>query len=658
MKTRRADGSQDARRWLALVALLAIGAAAGIIGFLGRRMPELSRAWRSGHALQLSHRMRAEEVLTNLVATFDRAIVERESPESPVHLARIRPGNKWRFQQRDRRVIVATPPSSMRVRARIPPDAVLRFGIGVERARRVEEPVRGIRFVVRVDGRERFAQLVNPVRSRLDRRWFDVRVDLEADEDRDAEITFETEALGTGDRLAGVPGWSHVRIVRETWRDRQPASASAPSVLVLLVDTLRADGLGCYGADPSPTPVVDALAAQGMLFEQVVSQSSWTLPSVASIFTGLHPRSHGVIGSYFTRGAKPETVEAGDPGYLPDQLRTLAEHAQAAGITTMGLSTNPLVSRGTNLARGFETFIEIGREKRVGRAPAAEVNDVFLEWLQRNRGLRFFAYLHYMDVHGPYKPPDGHRPRPSRDLRRSVVRGEVRQIEDDIAKRGEPPLTAAELQYLRALYDGQIRYWDAELGRLLRGLLAAGVRETTALVITSDHGEQFMEHGRLKHGVNLYEELIRVPLVIHGPGIERRRIAEQAQGIDVFPTIAALLDLPPPALPGENLLALRGTRPAIAETRWGFGPDGASTALVALRTEGWKLIHAPALDHFELYDLHHDPREQDDRMSGAPEGEALARQLVRWETTAPRPPPRAGRDPEFHERLRALGYVE
>src|SRR5207253_1268552 len=151
---------------------------------------------------------------------------------------------------------------------------------------------------------------LDPAARRRDRRWFDERVDLASWGGRDVEIALATDAAGAGP-LAGTPGWSHVRLVRESRRARQAASGGAPSVLVVLVDTLRADHLGCYGAAPSPSPVVDRLAAGGLVFEQAVAQSSWTMPSVATLFTGLHPRSHGVVGA-----SADGALAASDPGFL------------------------------------------------------------------------------------------------------------------------------------------------------------------------------------------------------------------------------------------------------------------------------------------------------------------------------------------------------
>src|SRR5439155_2693639 len=149
----------------------------------------------------------------------------------------------------------------------------------------------GIRFRVAVDGNEVYARVVNPARTRHDRRWFDEHVDLGGD--GEAEVTLATEAAGDG-RLAGIPGWSDVRVVRETARPRDTATPTRPNVVLIVVDTLRADRLGCYGATPSPSPTLDALAARGVLFETMVAQSSWTMPASATLLTGLHPRDHGL----------------------------------------------------------------------------------------------------------------------------------------------------------------------------------------------------------------------------------------------------------------------------------------------------------------------------------------------------------------------------
>src|SRR5207253_1353754 len=253
-------------------------------------------------------------------------------------------------------------------------------------------------------------------------------------------------------------------------------------------------------------------------------------------------------------------------------------------------------------------------------------------WLRRNRGVRFLAYLHYMDVHGPYDPPvPFHPPTPS-GMRPQVARGDVERLQTEI-RCGDSPLSDDEIAHLQRLYDAGIRYWDGELGALLRGLEALGVRDSTLMIVTADHGEEFQDHGRLGHGSQLYDETLRVPLVVDGPGAARGRVPELAQEIDLFPTVAAVLGVPPVrGLPGQNLRGPRSPRPVFSETRYGKAAGCKDTELRSVRTPEWKLIHAPVLGRFDLYDLTHDPLERENRF-GAPEGSALAAELADWWAT-------------------------
>jgi len=635
---------------------LALGAAAALVAAGGA-------AWRFGpwsDPFRLPHRIPLEETLADLSASFAPDAVARQAPDDPVRQGGFQPGPPLAVGGAYRQAILAPPRSVLRFRARVAPGASLRLGVGVERNERRGKEAVGVLFTVDADGRRRYARVINPAARHRDRRWFDEEIDLGAGGAREMDITLGTEAAGDPAQLAGTPGWSHVRVVRRLERDRQPARAGAPNVLVLLVDTLRADCLGCYGAAPSPSPTLDRLAAEGRVFEQAVSQAPWTLPAVATFFTGLYPQSHGMVAGQHAGADALAAGDAADPSYLPDAIPTLAEQAARAGITTVGVSASPLVSRDTNLARGFETFVELGwNAPRGGWARSAQVDAAFLRWLARNRGYRFLAYLHYMDVHDPYAPPARFRPALPAGLRPEIASGAIGPLALAINRHGAPPLPEAEVAFLRRLYDAEIAAWDAQLSHLLAGLATAGVAEDTAIVVLSDHGEEFQEHGKLKHAIHLYDELLRVPLVVHGPGIPRGRVASQVQGIDVYPSLAALLGLPARGdLPGHELLTATDGRPAFSETRYGIAPDGTSATLAAVRTPGWKLIHTPALGRYELYDLTHDPGERDDRFGAEPEGARLAALLAGWEGETPRPPPATGQDPRLQEKLRALGYVD
>jgi len=608
-----------APRWVLVGAALALVLGAGLLLHTHGRLP--------------SH-ISTEELVQELAAdAHDASLVAVNG--------RYRPG------------VLAPVPGRLTYRVHVPDGGALRLGLGVIPEGRPAHETAGVRFAVRVDGKQLLARLVNPARHR-DHRWFDERLDLARFAGGDVDLMLETSAVGTGPP-GGRPAWSNLALVREGRRERQGPGPDTPNVVLLLVDTLRADRLGCYGASPSPSPTLDRLAAGGTLFEHAISQSSWTLPSVGTILTGLHPRSHGMVGG--PSGDRAEAQSDGNGAYLPDSVRTIASEARLAGITTLGVSANPIVSSATNLARGFETFVEFPSARaRTNWTPARAVDDSFLTWLRENRRYRFFAYLHYMEPHAPYSPPEALRPAPPADATPHLLAGvpPVRRVN---LRRG-PLVPSSQLTYLRALYDGEIRAWDDELATLLRGLEELGLRESTLLIVTADHGEEFQEHERLYHGSHLYEESIRVPLVIAGPAVKAQRIREQAQGIDVFPTVAARLGFGlPPGLPGRDLLAPPEDRPVFSETRRGIAPDGSDTAVFALRTLDWKLIHEPARARFELYDLRHDPAERTDRYGAASEGPDLVRTLLSWEEVPAAAPPASGADPDLRRRLRALGYA-
>ena len=550
--------------------------------------------------------------------------------------------------------LVTPPPTKLHFNVAVPADGALRFAAGVDGDKQRHLDLSGVEFQVSVDGRSVFSRLINPAARRKDRRWIDGTIDLRPWAGRSVDVVLETRAARVDQALAGTPGWSHVRVVREERRQRQRADAG-PNVLLLLVDTLRADHVGTYGADPSSTPALDRFAKRGLVFDVAVAQASWTMPAVASIFTGLHPRSHGAVGPDAHDGQAP--VGAGT--LLPDGVVTLAELAQQAGVTTFGVSTNMIVSRATNFNQGFETFVELPFDKETRDYVHATVVDRnLLDWVRAERRLRFFAYLHYMEPHGPYAPPARFRPKPPPGIRADLAAGWVQDFALAVNKRRIAPPSGVEVAYLRRLYDGDIRSWDDEFGALLEQLERDGILDRTVVVVMADHGEEFMEHGNLAHGDHLYEETVRIPLIIVGPGIPAGRRAEVAQGVDLLPTIAAILGAPLPAgLPGRDLLATHTSGDVVSEIVGGFG-DGGQGSTVALRTPRWKLIRLPDGSGTELYDLVNDPWERTNLAATSDETAALAARLDRWAANAPPPPPTTATDPTLRAKLRQLGYVE
>jgi arylsulfatase A-like enzyme len=550
--------------------------------------------------------------------------------------------------------MVMAPGNAARLRVAVPAHAALRFGIGVAGDKVRDRGRAGVRFAVAVDGAPRFTRIVNPARDRHDRRWFDERVDLAAETGKTVDVTLTVEADAPDLPLAGEAAWTRLRVVQTTEVARQPEAPDRPNLLVLLVDTLRADAVGLYGGDRATTPVLDALGARGTVFATAVSQSPWTLPSVATLMTGLPPRQHRAVGDSERAGRRGHARW----GHLADGVTTWAELGAHAGISTFAASANPLVSAGTNLAQGFETFVELPWDPD-GRnwATADEVNAAFLDWLPRRRGKRFAAYLHYMEPHDPYTPPSAALP--PAGIRPQIAAGWVRDAADAVNWGSGVPLSATEIDHLRRRYTGEVAAWDQAFGRLLAALATQRVADDMIIVVTADHGEEFQEHGRLTHGSHLYEESIRVPLVVAGPGVPVGRRDELVQGIDLLPTLARVLGTAAASLPGRDLFAHETSeRPAFVETTGGIAPDGGPVELVAVRTARWKLIHTPSLARTELYDLATDPRERIDGSAAADVRTTLLADLERWRAATSSAVATGAADPAFAARLRALGYAE
>lgn len=347
-----------------------------------------------------------------------------------------------------------------------------------------------------------------------------------------------------------------------------PVTVSKPpgNILLVSIDTLRADRLGLYGHDRDTSPALDALAAAGGSFTRARAPAPWTLPSHAAMFTGRYPSSVGVGIRQSSRFAWLSAVDR-----LDEERSTLAEILQAAGYRTGAIANNIFISRRFGLAQGFGDFFP-GTHRT-----AEQTVDEAILWMERAPDRPFFLFVHFIDVHD-YEAPAPFLERwvdPSYDgyfSRGPFQKHEV--ISDQIPALGE-----ADLEYLRARYDGAIRYVDQQLGRLLTWLDETGRLDTTTVVVTSDHGEELGEHGGTGHGFTLYEEQLRVPLVVRGnASLELARgvvAAEPVSLVDITPTLLDLAGLPVPSdLEGRSLRpALEGRplppRPVFAEaTNW------------------------------------------------------------------------------------------
>jgi arylsulfatase A-like enzyme len=295
------------------------------------------------------------------------------------------------------------------------------------------------------------------------------------------------------------------------------APAEGRNVVLIVIDTLRPDRLPIYGCERQTAPFLDGLASRSLVFLHARSASSWTAPAMASIFTSTYPNQHGVVAGMIVLATRAMQGQKLRINRLPETLETIPIFMERAGYATFGVSANPNVGRGMGFTRGFERFSSIPYTGSAGTA--GEVVDALLEWKQEIlRAERFFLYLHLMDPHEPY-----------------------RRHEEWIAPGALVPHKPMEDL---AAYDSEIRYLDNQLRRLFEELDLG--RETLVLV-TSDHGQEFREHGGLGHGFKLYPELTRVPLILHLPGenAPTGRIGGNVSTLDILPTLRRLLGAPP-----------------------------------------------------------------------------------------------------------------
>lgn len=369
---------------------------------------------------------------------------------------------------------------------------------------------------------------------------------------------------------------------------------SQPNVLIVLIDALRSDHLGVYGYPLPTSPEIDAFSAEATVFERAFSHSTWTKPSLATLFTSVYPDQHGLGRVGFEDAAGFQT------DVLPGALETLAERFSEAGYRTGSIGTNVHIQKKTGFAQGFDHFFH---ERMV---TAFEVNELLKEWLDSSdQSTPFFAYAHYMDVHFPYKQSlPGEKGRFGNIRTRPPAPTHWTRVDEWAAKH----LNAENLAALVARYDTEIAYVDAAFGELVDWLRRAGRLEDTVVLLIADHGEGFNEHGELQHGFAPYVEVTSIPFVLRLPSADAVEGGRQGSVVGIVDVLPTLLDLagiePPAAAEGRSLMpllegeALR-ERPVYIE---GAGARGlrSSTHTLLARSEGAS----------ECFDLRVDPAEE------------------------------------------------
>jgi arylsulfatase A-like enzyme len=447
-----------------------------------------------------------------------------------------------------------------------------------------------------------------------------------------------------------------------------------PDVVLIVVDTLRADRLPFYGCPRNTAPFLDELARESLVFESAWSPSSWTLPATVSILTSVHPFQHGVAslaGLELEPGDEPMPVDC-----IPAELETLAETLRAAGYRTFGVASNVLVGSAVGFDRGFDRFVMLEDED------ADSVNARVAGWRDEMLAERpFFLYVHYIDPHDtfyarapwfdlaaaesdagwpdilPPAVPDTYT-----DLDWLVTRLEPRP--DWLAGKRVDDLSADELRrlvtWMRAAYDSEIGFVDARIRALYESL---GLEEAIVFFV-ADHGEEFYEHGDLTHGQNLYAETVRVPLLLHLPGVDapQGRVRAHVTSLDIVPTLRSLLRLAPSTQDqGRDLLAGAAQRSVLGHLAGKSGQHPLEGDMRSIVRGDHRLI-ARADGSIELYELSTDPAERNDRSAELPDVAAeLLRELEGVHASAPAYP-RASRIPApasevMLEHLRGIGYA-
>jgi len=503
-----------------------------------------------------------------------------------------------RLGDEERQAIALSRKSTLRYHVLVPANGSLGFGVGVE-----GEGDAPFSIAVTADGQPT-TQVLTGMASGA---WTDHKVDLSRFAGETVRVDLSAEGQGTG-RLA----WNSPRILVPAVPERNLEPAK--NVVVVVIDTLRADKLRPFNPQTRvKTPAIDQFASDGAVFELAQAPENWTKPSVASILTGLHPQTH--------------QQKTGDAA-LPSSAELLSEHLQGEGFATGGFIANGYVSDRFGFDQGWDDYTNYIREEK-----STEAKDVFDDagnWIEAHKDGRFFAYIQTIDPHVPYDPPGKYL----QMYDPSEYAGQIRpRMTGDLlekAKRNPPQVVfdARDKRQLEALHDGEITKHDHFFGAFLERLSALGLANDTLIVVTSDHGEEFDDHGSWGHGHSVYQELLHVPLMFRLPNRvpAGTKVGEAVSTLDISATVTDLLGVPAMAHnEGHALVGLMlgeaPSRPAVAFSD--FQDDRR-----VITTGRWKLILRGNLTS-TMFDLVADPLEKNQLDASAfPIGRRYSRMLL------------------------------
>jgi arylsulfatase A-like enzyme len=554
-------------------------------------------------------------------------------------------------------------PSTLTFETTVPQGGRLHFGLGIT------EKNSPVTFRVTADSKELLSRTITD-----SGEWLDQDVDISSYGGRTIKLIFET----ISEKAGAVALWANPLLTTNLPKKR-------PNILIYMIDTERADHSSAYGYARDTTPFLKKLGAKGLVFEDSQVQATWTKPSTASLLTSLYSFSHGIIHDFDT---------------IPKGATTLAEQLRAAGYVTASVVANPFAGRITGLQRGFDYVAEWAAVQRYrsdaeDRATdSAAVNKIVFPWLERHSDEPFFLYAHATDPHAPYRPPAGFEekfanPTETPEFNRvyQSLGGKVRYgggiviSRAGCLQRGVNPDRFIQKAIDR--YDGEILHNDWSLEQLANKLKQLGVLDNTLIVVVSDHGEEFWEHGWTAHGHSLYQELTRGVLVMWNPQLIPRpaRVSEPVQLIDVMPTVLDLIGIKiPDVVQGQSLAPFaKGQRfqrrGAVIMSRYAHpdsSPNGIPenrTDTVALLDAGWKLIYRDkakevGMPTVEMYDHRTDRADTINIATKHPqELGRMMTEIAKWMEAEKQVKSFLGRgakatmDPKTLEKLRSLGYI-
>ena len=601
--------------------------------------------------------------------------------DSPIHLAAIdfielvprrtsfpKAASRHFTGKRDeyRNTIYAHSPSTISYEVRVPEKGLLSFGVGVA------EKGKSVTFRVLADGSS------TPLYSKsLDDPdiWADASVDLSAFAGRSTKLVFETSSASQG----AVGMWANPLLTAR-------APKARPNVLVYLVCSLRPDHTSLYGYTRETTPFLKRLGASSVVFDDAQAQAPWTKASVPSLLTSLYAYTHGI---------------AHDTDAIPQGATTMAETLRAAGYVTASVVTNPFAGRVSGLEKGVDYLMEYAvvhrqRTDEIDRGTdSGALNKVIIPWLEQHRDEPFFLYAHATDPHAPYRPPAGFEEKFANPAESAAFDRDYDRLRDKLQYGGGATISRANSKakginpdsFLRRAidrYDGEILHNDHSLEVLVNKLKELGLLDNTLLVVLSDHGEEFWDHGWTAHGHSLYQELTHSVLVMSNSRLltTPRRVPDTVQLIDLMPTLIEMLGIQPkgiiqgqslvPLLKGQSLMrkvpvmSSKPRHPLAKPT--GFVPEN-RTGTFAIWDGPWKLLYRDqarlaGLPEVELYDRRGDRGETTNVAAQNPDVvKKLRAEIDRWMKAQDQikkllgPGGTTTLDKQSIERLRSLGYL-